>query len=178
LGKLQWTVLHKQVNEITYPHAFFYSRKKSYDLLSINLFIHYRSEVLLFNEVNLSNMSKTVRKNVIREFYSRALLGAILSGILVMASLYQLEIILIWVHNGRGVFDFPFFTWTTNVWVARDVWYGVLVFGWVVGLWAAFKLGEVREFETILENPQDATVLREIIQIHKSEQISKDTFSG
>lgn len=40
-------------------------------------------------------------------------------------------------------------------------------------MWSAFKLGEIREFETILESPQDATVLKEIIQTYKTETESR-----
>lgn len=108
------------------------------------------------------------RNGIIREFYSRAIIGAVLSGLLILASLYQLEIILIWISRGKQVFEFPLFLWSTSVWIARDIWYGVLILGWILGLWSGFKLGEVREFETLLESPEDATVLRELVQSHKN----------
>jgi len=130
----------------------------------------------LINAPSFTVVMPKIRRGVIREFYFRATIGAIFSGLLIMASLYQLEIVLIWIQKGRQIFEFPFFIWTTSVWMARDIWYGVLVVGWVIGLWSGFKLGEVREFETILENPQDATVLKEIIQTYKKETESRRYF--
>jgi hypothetical protein len=44
--------------------------------------------------------------------------------ILHMASLYQLEIIMIWVSNDHYTFEFPFYIGgEISVWVARDFWY-------------------------------------------------------
>lgn len=40
-----------------------------------------------------------------------------------LASLWQLEILTIWMRSGKDVFEFPFFVFTTNLWVARDFWY-------------------------------------------------------
>ena len=48
-----------------------------------------------------------------------------LSLLLWMVSLYQLEIIWIWLRMGKETFEFPFFLLTTNLWVARDFWYTV-----------------------------------------------------
>lgn len=48
-----------------------------------------------------------------------------LSVLLWMVSLYQLEILWIWMRQGKEVFEFPFFLWTTNLWIARDFWYMV-----------------------------------------------------
>jgi hypothetical protein len=115
------------------------------------------------------------RNNIIRDFYSNSIIGAILSVFLILAALYQLEIVLIWVSRGRQVFEFPFFLWSTSVWIARDIWYGVLVIGWAIGIWSGFKLGEVKEFETLLETPEDATILREIIESYKKETSKKNS---
>jgi hypothetical protein len=115
------------------------------------------------------------RNNIIRDFYSKSIIGAILSVFLILAALYQLEIVLIWVSRGRQVFEFPFFLWSTSVWIARDIWYGVLVIGWAIGIWSGFKLGEVKEFETLLETPEDATILREIIESYKKETSKKNS---
>lgn len=62
-----------------------------------------------------------IRRSVIREYYFKAIVGAMLSGLLIMASLYQLEIVLLWIQKGRESFEFPFFMWTTSVWMARDI---------------------------------------------------------
>lgn len=59
-----------------------------------------------------------------------------------LASLWQLEICIIWVALDKQSFEFPFFLWTTTVWWARDFWYAVntiafstvvlaLVFPWI-----------------------------------------------
>ena len=49
------------------------------------------------------------RNSIIRDFYSKSIIGALLSIFLILAALYQLEIVLIWVSRGRQVFEFPFF---------------------------------------------------------------------
>jgi len=49
------------------------------------------------------------RNSIIRDFYSRSIVGAILSVFLILTALYQLEIVLMWVSRGRQVFEFPFF---------------------------------------------------------------------
>ncbi len=38
-------------------------------------------------------------------------------------SVWQLEIIAIWIAEGKEVWEFPFFLWQTNTWMARDIWY-------------------------------------------------------
>ncbi|MBN2334525.1 hypothetical protein JXL21_03125 [Candidatus Bathyarchaeota archaeon] len=123
-------------------------------------------------------MDKLPRNNVIRQYYSRSILVLMLSGILILASLYQLEIILIWVSHGRTIFEFPFFLWTMNVWMARDVWYGALFVGWLLGAYSAFKLGEVSLIEAIQRDPKDAAILREIIQQHKDNVQQADYDEG
>jgi hypothetical protein len=112
---------------------------------------------------------KLQRNRIIREYYSKAIVGLIFSGLLILASLYQLEIIAIWILRGREIFEFPFFLWTTSVWMARDIWYAVLVIGWILGMLSGFKLGEVKEFQSLLDSPEDAAILNEIIQIYKEE---------
>lgn len=107
------------------------------------------------------------RNSIIRDFYSRPIIGLILSIFLTLAALYQLEIVLIWVSRGRQVFEFPFFLWSTSVWIARDIWYGVLVIGWAIGIWSGFKLGESKDYERLLEQPGDITILRELIETQK-----------
>jgi hypothetical protein len=115
------------------------------------------------------------RNSIISEFYSRSIIGALFSIFLILSALYQLEIVLIWVSRGRQVFEFPFFLWSTSVWIARDIWYGVLVIGWAIGIWSGFKLGEVKEFETLRETPEDAAILREIIDSYKKETVAHDS---
>lgn len=44
---------------------------------------------------------------------------------------------------------------------------------WAIGVWSGFKLGEVKEFETLLEKPEDAAILREIIESYKKETVEK-----
>jgi hypothetical protein len=51
--------------------------------------------------------------------------GLTLAGILWMTSLYQLEILWIWLSNGKTTFEFPFFILTISIWMARDIWYAV-----------------------------------------------------
>ena len=98
------------------------------------------------------------------------------SGILILAALYQLEIILIWVSQGRTVFEFPFFLWTVNIWVARDLWYGALFVAWLLGAYSAFKLGEVREFDVLQSDPLDASILKEIIQAYREKSPGEEYF--
>jgi hypothetical protein len=59
---------------------------------------------------------------------------------------------------------------TTNLWVARDIWYLVMIIGWVLGVYFGFRLGEVRDFESLLEVPKDATIIQEIIREYQEEQ--------
>jgi len=57
--------------------------------------------------------------------YLAHIAGMILAGILWMTSLYQLEVIYIWLAEGRTIFEFPFYIWTCGLPMARDIWYGV-----------------------------------------------------
>ncbi|MBD3205882.1 hypothetical protein GF319_06015 [Candidatus Bathyarchaeota archaeon] len=107
------------------------------------------------------------RNSIIRDFYSIPIIGLILSVFLTLAALYQLEIILIWVSRGRHVFEFPFFLWSTSVWIARDIWYGILVVGLAIGIWSGFKLGESKDYQALLEQPGDLAILRELIELQK-----------
>jgi len=92
------------------------------------------------------------------------------SAPLIIASLYQLEIILIRVTQNISTFEFPFFLLTTNLWVARDIWYLVMIIGWVLGAYSGFKLGELRDFKNLTENQSDATIIKEIIDNYHQEQ--------
>jgi hypothetical protein len=47
----------------------------------------------------------------------------ILGAALWITSLYQLEIIYIWITLGKDQFEFPFYIWITSLAVARDFWY-------------------------------------------------------
>lgn len=118
-------------------------------------------------------MEINLGQKIVRKYYASSILVLIFSALLILASLYQLEIILIRVTQDRFTFEFPFFLWTTNLWVARDVWYLILVIGWILGAYSGFKLGEVREFENLLEDPKDATIIREIIKTYQEDQARK-----
>lgn len=115
-------------------------------------------------------MEANLGQKIVRKYYATSIIGLIFSALLVLASLYQLEIILIRVTQNRITFEFPFFIWTTNLWVARDVWYLVLVIGWILGAYSGFRLGEVRKFETLLEDPKDATIIKEMIKSYQEDQ--------
>ena len=97
-------------------------------------------------------MEINLGQKIIRKYYATNILVLILSALIILASLYQLEIILIRVTQNRTTFEFPFFLMTINLWLARDIWYLVMIFGWALGAYSGFKLGEIREFETLLED--------------------------
>ena len=118
-------------------------------------------------------MDANLGQKIVRKYYAVSIIGLIFSALLVLASLYQLEIILIRVTQNRVTFEFPFFIWTTSLWVARDVWYLVLVIGWIMGAYSGFRLGEVREFENLLEDPKDATIIKKIIKAYQDDQSNK-----
>ena len=77
--------------------------------------------------------------------YLTHMVGMILAGILWMASLYQLEIIYIWMAEGRIVFEFPFYIWTCSLPMARDIWYGVNALAFTLAVASALTLGSRRE---------------------------------
>lgn len=59
-----------------------------------------------------------------------------------------MEIITIWLRDGKFTFEFPFyveklfgFNNGINIWVARDFWYWIAGIGWVLGIWGSYKLG-------------------------------------
>jgi formate-dependent nitrite reductase membrane component NrfD len=110
---------------------------------------------------------------IVRKYYAVSIVGLLFSALLVLAALYQFEIILIWVTQDRITFEFPFFLWKTNIWWARDVWYLVLVVGWVLGAYSGFRLGEVREFESLIREPKEATIIDEIIKAHNENKDSQ-----
>ena len=117
-------------------------------------------------------MDVNLGQKIVRKYYAVSIIGLVLSALLISVSLYQLEIILIRVTQNRVTFEFPFFIWTTNIWVARDVWYLVMIIGWILGAYSGFKIGEVRNFENLLEDPKDATIIKEIIKSYQEEQKS------
>jgi hypothetical protein len=57
-----------------------------------------------------------------REYYL-PVAGIALGFALWLASLYQLEIIYIWISLDKTQFEFPFYIWVTSLAVARDFWY-------------------------------------------------------
>jgi hypothetical protein len=66
--------------------------------------------------------------------------GIVLSAILVVASLWQIEICTCWAKE-RG-FDMPFYLLRSMNWaVARDLWYAVNVAGWMLGVVSGGVLG-------------------------------------
>jgi hypothetical protein len=68
--------------------------------------------------------------------YRLPIIGLMFAGILWMTSLYQLEICLIWVSQGKFTFEFPLFIFTTSVWMARDVWYVVNALSLIVAVYS------------------------------------------
>ena len=48
-----------------------------------------------------------------------------LSIFLWIVSLWQLELVVVWLRHGKETFEYPFLLWQTNLWVARDIWYVV-----------------------------------------------------
>ena len=115
-------------------------------------------------------MEINLGQKIIRKYYAKSIIGLIFSALLIITSLYQLEIILIRVTQNRTTFEFPFFLWTTNLWIARDIWYLILIIGWLLGTYSGFKLGELRDFETLLENPSDAAIIKEIITTYQENE--------
>jgi formate-dependent nitrite reductase membrane component NrfD len=115
-------------------------------------------------------MEINLGQKIIRKYYAKSIIGLMFSALLIITSLYQLEIILIRVTQNRITFEFPFFLWTTNLWIARDIWYLILIIGWLLGTYSGFKLGELRDFETLLENPSDAAIIKEIITTYQENE--------
>ena len=64
------------------------------------------------------------------------IIGLIFAGILWMTSLYQLEILWIWLSIGKTTFEFPFFMATINIWMARDIFYGVNALSLVLAIYS------------------------------------------
>ena len=67
--------------------------------------------------------------------------GVVLSAVLIVASLWQIEICTGWVKDDQG-FDFPFYLRKgVNRWLARDFWYAVNVTGWALAVVSAASMG-------------------------------------
>ena len=77
--------------------------------------------------------------------YLTHITGMILAGILWMASLYQLEIIYIWLGTGKTEFEFPFYILTCSLSMAWDIWYGVNALAFALVAASALTLGSKRE---------------------------------
>jgi len=105
--------------------------------------------------------------------YVLPFMGLIFSGALVLASLYQLEIIFIWVAQGRLVFEFPFYSFTTSVWFARDIFYGLLVLGWVLAGVSTFYIGAIREVEVLFSDAETMDILRDMIREYREDRERK-----
>ena len=65
------------------------------------------------------------------------LLGLVLSTGLLMASLWQIEIVVALPNDG---FDFPFYLWNVNKWWARDFWYLINMVSWLLGVLSTASL--------------------------------------
>lgn len=65
------------------------------------------------------------------------LMGLVLSTGMLMASLWQIEIVVALPNDG---FDFPFYLWTVNKWWARDFWYLINVVSWLMGILSTASL--------------------------------------
>ncbi len=78
----------------------------------------------------LMELTATSEPTPIRGFMI-GFLGIILSTGLLMASLWQIEIVSAFPGD---VFDFPFYLWRVNKWWARDFWYLINVISWVLAV--------------------------------------------
>jgi hypothetical protein len=71
-----------------------------------------------------------------------ATVGVILSGLLIMASLWQIEIATGWVTD---TFNFPFFLWRVDKWLARDFWYAISLCAWALAALSGWYMRERSE---------------------------------
>jgi hypothetical protein len=78
----------------------------------------------------LQELTATSEQMPLRGFMM-GFLGIILSTGLLIASLWQLEIVSAFPGD---VFDFPFYLWRVNKWWARDFWYLVNVVSWLLAV--------------------------------------------
>ena len=86
-------------------------------------------------------MSLTARLRAVPKKYRKWMIALVFSAFLLMASLYQLEIILIWINNGKYTFEFPFFIGgSINIYWARDFWYFMVFISWFTSFCSGWKL--------------------------------------
>lgn len=83
--------------------------------------------------------------------YRLPIIGLMFAGILWIVSLYQLEICLIWVSQGKFTFEFPLFILTTSVWMARDIWYAVNAISLVLAVYSGATFS-VKRMELKMKN--------------------------
>lgn len=75
--------------------------------------------------------------------YLKWIFGFVLSALLLLAALYQLEIILIWISLGKLTFEFPFFIGgSINIYWARDFWYLIIFISWLLSFICGWKLAK------------------------------------
>jgi hypothetical protein len=78
--------------------------------------------------------------------YWKPVFAIIISVVLIMAILWQVEIV---SWNEDEFFEFPFFFLVVNKWAARDFWYAMTIPAWLLGSWGFYELGarSVDEFK-------------------------------
>lgn len=85
----------------------------------------------------------------IQQYYDKALpkiyripvLATLLSVLLQMIVVYQIEVIFIGATSGWGQFDFPFYWFSCSWQVARDFFYLLEVPQWLLCAWGFYQLG-------------------------------------
>jgi len=85
--------------------------------------------------------------------YLPNILGLVFAGVLWMTSLYQLEIIYIWLAIGKQEFEMPYFLWTCSLPMARDIFYTVNALAFVVCIISAMTFGIKRTIRRLSCNP-------------------------
>jgi hypothetical protein len=83
--------------------------------------------------------------------YRLPIIGLILSGALWITSLYQLEIVYIWLAIGKDTFEMPFYLWTMSLPVARDFWYLVNGISLALGIYSG-AVFNVKRMELRMKN--------------------------
>lgn len=88
--------------------------------------------------------------------YRISIVGLMLSVGLWLASLYQLEIIYIWITQDKTQFEFPFYIWVTSTAMARDIFYLVNGISLIVASYSG-AVFNVKRMELKLRNDNSTT---------------------
>jgi hypothetical protein len=83
--------------------------------------------------------------------YRMPIIGLLLAVGLWLASLYQLEILWIWLNNGKYEFEFPFYLMTISIYMARDFWYLVNGISLALGIYSG-AVFNVKRMELRMKN--------------------------